>query len=72
VGVSSGGYVVVEMIYYQACAVGGQGDIELGEKRDERGGGGGVGGQGQEDVALLAEELEQEIRCEVGAEAWGC
>jgi hypothetical protein len=63
VGVGCGGDVVVEVVYYQACAVGGEGDVEFGEEGDKRGCGGGVGGEGQEDVALLVEELEEEVRC---------
>ena len=71
VGVGSGDDVVVEVVHYQARAFGGEGNVELGEEGDERGRGGGVGGEGQEDVALLVEELEEEVRCKVGTEAWG-
>lgn len=68
-GVGCGGDVVVEVVYYQSCAVGGERDVELGEEGDERRCGGCFGGERQEDVALLVEELEEEVWCQVGTEA---
>jgi hypothetical protein len=58
------------VVDHQAGALGRQLDVELGEERDERVGGGDAGAEGYEEVALGIEEVDQEVGRQLGAEAW--
>jgi hypothetical protein len=61
--------VIVEVVHDGAGALGGQGDFELGQERDERAGDGCRRGLGQEDVALGVNEVDQDVRGQVGTKA---
>jgi hypothetical protein len=54
--------VVVEVVDDEGVAVGGEVDIEFEEQRDDGAGGRAVGGEGEQDVAVLLEELENDLR----------
>jgi len=58
------------MVDHQACAVGGELDIELVEQGDERGRGCCAGAQGYEDVAFGIDEVDEEVGSQVGAKTW--
>jgi len=64
------GSIVVEMINHQACAVGGELDVELVEQGDERSWGCCTRAQSYEDVPFGIDEVNEEVRSQVGAEAW--
>lgn len=67
--VGGAGRVVVEVVDDEAGALSGELDIELGEEGDEGGRGRGVGAQGDEDIAVGVEELEEELAGQLGAQA---
>lgn len=69
VGFGSGNGVVVEVIDDGAGALNGQGNVELGKKRDERGGRWDGGGQRKQDVALGVDEVDETVWGQVGTEA---
>lgn len=57
-----GGGVVVEVVDYEAGAVGGEDDVELGEEGDDGRGNRVVGGKGDEDVAVCVHEVDELVR----------
>jgi hypothetical protein len=68
VGVGGAGGVVVEVVDDEAGAVGGQGYVQL-EKERVDGRRGCVGGaEGEEDVAVGVDEVEEQLGCQIGAE----
>lgn len=67
--VGGAGRVVVEVVDDEAGALSGELDVELGEEGDEGGRGRGVGAQGDEDVAVGVEELEEQLAGQLGAQA---
>lgn len=58
------------MVDYEAGAVGGEDDVELGKEGDDGGGDGVLGGEGDEDIAVCVYEVDELVRCQVGSEAW--
>jgi hypothetical protein len=67
--VCGAGGIVVEVVDDETRSVGGNADVELGQEADDRGRDRGGRGEGEEDVALRVDELEEDIRGQVGAEA---
>lgn len=68
-GFSSGNGVIVEVVDDGAGALNGQGNVELGQKRDERGGCRNGGGQRKQDVALGVDEVDETVWGQVWTEA---
>lgn len=69
VGFGSGNGVIVEVVDDGASALNGEGDVELGQKRDERGGRRDGGGQRKQDVALGVDEVDETVWGQVWTEA---
>jgi len=63
------GGVVVEMVNYERVSVGGEVDVELEEERDEGGRRWGICGEGEEDVAVVLGEVEEDVGREGGTES---
>lgn len=64
--------VVIEVVDDKAGAVGGEGDVKLGQEAHDGGRDGRFGGEGQKDVALGVDELEENVGGQVGTETWRC
>lgn len=62
--------VVVEVVDDGTRPLGGQGDVELGEQGDDGRGRGRRRRQGHEDVALGVDKVDEQVRRQVGAQAW--
>lgn len=63
--------VVGKVVDDEAGAVGRQGHVQLAEQGDDRGGGGLAAGEGDEDVAVGVEELDEQLGRQAGAETLG-
>lgn len=65
----SGVDIVVEVVDHETSAVGRQVDIQLEEQGDERGRYGSLGGQGDKDVSLGVDEVEEDLRGQIGTKS---
>lgn len=60
--------IVVEVVNNDSRAITGEVDIDLEEEGADGAGGGGLAGEGEEDVAVLVQEFQDALGGQVGAE----